>query len=93
VCFHQFSTPNGEIVLICNFIYLSHSQALARQLQAEEDAHAQQEYAKQLREREKNLEAKTRETKGVRFDEGRGGRQFNGKDQRNKEKKDKCIIM
>jgi hypothetical protein len=78
-------------VLICNFIYLSLSQALARQLQAEEDAHAQQEYAKRLRERKENLEAKTRETKVVRFNEGRGGRQSTN--QRNKEKKDKCIIM
>jgi hypothetical protein len=79
-------------VLIYNFIHPSRSQALARQLQAEEDAHAQQEYAKRLRERE-NSEAKARKTEGVRFDKGRGGRQPEGKNQRNTEKKDKCIIM
>jgi hypothetical protein len=81
----------NEIVLICNFVHLSRSQALARQLQAEEDAHAQQEYAKRLRQREERAE--TRQTKSVRFNEGHGGKRTEGKNQQNKEKKDKCIIM
>lgn len=64
------------------------SQALAQQLQAEEDAHAQQVYARQQQEhqekqRQQQLAAQARS----------GRRRVEGENGRNGEKKDKCIIM
>jgi ubiquitin carboxyl-terminal hydrolase MINDY-1/2 len=77
--------PLFEIVLIYNSIYAFHSQALARQLQAEEDAHARQVFAMRQREREEK-----EKTRGLQSNGGRGGRQPEGE---NQQKKDKCIVM
>jgi hypothetical protein len=71
-------------------IYLVHnfnSQALARQLQAEEDAYARQVYARRQHEREE------KERLAFQAQSGRGAGVTRRHDKETQEKKDKCIIM
>lgn len=76
----------SSIPLIC-LVYNFDSQALARQLQAEEDAYARQVYARRQHEREEKerlaFQARSRRGAGV----------TRRHDKESQDKKDKCNIM